>query len=68
MPVKQLEFNFDTTGVQLEIPFAEKPSDNLDKNIRLKQEIKSWLLSESELLQAKWQLETAKQAPLDPNA
>jgi hypothetical protein len=39
--MKQLELTFDTTSVQLEIPFAERPSANLEKNIRLKEEIKS---------------------------
>lgn len=65
---KQLEFNFDTTSVQLELPFAQSPSANQEDTERYKQELASWALSQRDTLETRAKLETSKQRPLDPNA
>ena len=58
---KQLEFNFDTTSRQLELPFPESISANQETNIRLKKEIASGMLSPSDELTSKAELEVNKQ-------
>jgi len=65
---KQLEFNFDTTSRQLELPFPEWVSTNQETTERLKQEIASGALSESDKLTAQAELLTSKERPVIPNS
>lgn len=64
MPVRQLEFNFDTTSRQLELPFPEWVSTNQETTERLKKEIASGALSESDKLTAQAELLTSKERPV----
>lgn len=66
--MKQLEFNFDATSVQLELPFAQSPSANQEDTERHKQELASWALSQRDTLETRAKLEISKQRTLYPNA
>lgn len=59
---KQLEFNFDNS-VQLEIPFTQWVSENQDKIEQAKRDLASGLLSQSDILLTKAELEKLKQTP-----